>query len=568
MLKDTSTRYFFQPGLTWPLRGVRFSAQAVPRGCVFSVAGKMAFDSNATPTAWLSLFNSAPFDQLIAFFAGKVGGVQYEVGLIQNVPVPDLSSSNMARLEELALEGWSIVRSFVAHGEVSHGFTLPGLLCTDGPTLAARSEAMNARIRLLDERLSNVQAKLDDLCFDLYGIDEADRRTIIEGFAAEEVGEDESSEDADVHDTEGPTAADPATLTAGLLSWCVGIAFGRFDIRLATGEREPPPEPDPFDPLPVCSPGMLTGEDGLPVDSPPAGYPVAWPKDGVLVDDPGHPRDLTASVREVFEVVFDADADAFWTEAAELIEPKGQDIRRWLQKTYFQEHVKRYSKSRRKAPIYWQLATPPASYSVWLYAHRIGRDSLYQVLNDFVSPKLRAEERKLHSLLEEAGENPSSSQRKELAAQEAFVSELRVLRDEVARAAPLWNPNLNDGVVIVTAPLYRLVPQLKSWQKELKSHWDALCQGKYDWAQLAMHLWPERVVPKCAEDRSLAIAHDLEDVFWEQDADGKWSAREEPTRPIDELVAERTSPAVKDALENLLHAPPLTGGRRPRKAAA
>jgi hypothetical protein len=83
-----------------------------------------------------------------------------------------------------------------------------------------------------------------------------------------------------------------------------------------------------------------------------------------------------------------------------------------------------------------------------------------------------------------------------------------------------------------------------------------------------MHLWPERVVPKCAEDRSLAIAHDLEDVFWEQDSDGRWSARGEPTRPVPELVAERSSPAVKDALESLLDAPPLTGGRRPRKAAA
>ena len=38
--------------------------------------------------------------------------------------------------------------------------------------------------------------------------------------------------------------------------------------------------------------------------------------------------------------------------------------------------------------------------------------------------------------------------------------------------------------------------------------------GKYDWAHIAMHLWPERVVPKCATDRSLAIAHGLEDVFW------------------------------------------------------
>ena len=79
------------------------------------------------------------------------------------------------------------------------------------------------------------------------------------------------------------------------------------------------------------------------------------------------------------------------------------------------------------------------------------------------------------------------------------------------------------------APLWRLVPH-KPWQRELKKKWAELAAGKYDWAQLAMHLWPERVVPKCAEDRSLAIAHGLEDVFWVEDEDGKWQrATSRPT---------------------------------------
>ena len=75
------------------------------------------------------------------------------------------------------------------------------------------------------------------------------------------------------------------------------------------------------------------------------------------------------------------------------------------------------------------------------------------------------------------------------------------------------------------------------------------------WAHLAMQLWPERVVPKCAKDRSLAIAHGLEEVFWVEGTDGKWTARKTPTRSVDELVRERTSPAVKSALKSLLEAP-------------
>src|SRR5207247_9531976 len=110
--------------------------------------------------------------------------------------------------------------------------------------------------------------------------------------------------------------------------------------------------------------------------------------------------------------------------------------------------------------------------------------------------------------------------------------------------------------------LWRLGPQHKAWQKELKSKWDELAAGKYVWAHIAMHLWPERVVPKCATDRSLAIAHELEDVFWKESANGKWTRRPIPTKSVEKLVRERTSPAVKAALNSLLETGTNTGKRR------
>ena len=114
--------------------------------------------------------------------------------------------------------------------------------------------------------------------------------------------------------------------------------------------------------------------------------------------------------------------------------------------------------------------------------------------------------------------------------------------------APLWHPDLNDGIVIVLAPLWRLFAHHRAWSNELKSRWGKLAKGEYDWAQLAMHIWPERVIPKCAEDRSLAIAHDLEDVFWAQDDDNpdKWHPRHTPTTPIDQLIADRANPTIHD----------------------
>ena len=141
--------------------------------------------------------------------------------------------------------------------------------------------------------------------------------------------------------------------------------------------------------------------------------------------------------------------------------------------------------------------------------------------------------------------------------------------DEVKRVAPLWNPNLDDGVVLAMAPLWRLVPQHKPWQKELKSRWDELCAGKYDWAHVAMHLWPERVVPKCATDRSLAIAHGLEDELWVSVEGEKWKPRTTPLRPLADLIRDRSSPAVKAALNSLLEAPAMgVGSKRVQKGKA
>lgn len=175
------------------------------------------------------------------------------------------------------------------------------------------------------------------------------------------------------------------------------------------------------------------------------------------------------------------------------------------------------------------------------------------MLHDYVEPKVQHEERKLNGLRTEAGANPTSKQRKELTAQEAFVDELRAFKAE---------PDLNDGVILCFAPLWRLVPQHRAWQKECKKVWDELVAGIYHWAHLAKHLWPERVVPKCAEDRSLAIAHGLDDVFWQEDTPGKWQPRSVAPDTVQKHIAERSSGAVKSALANLLAAPAPGNGRR------
>lgn len=570
LTRPASVQHFFRPGLTWPRRTQGgLSMRVMPRGCIFADKGPAAFvdgDPTRELFALAAIANSRPFHALVDM---QMAFGSYEVGVIQRTPVPDLSDADQARLADLARRAWSLKRALDTRTETSHAFSQPALLQVEGDTLQARARAWSELSAARSQGVAAIQAEIDERCFDLYGLGPEDRRSIEVGFGPTEASDEPDDEDRD-DDERSDDELDTAPLVASLLSWCLGVAFGRFDVRLATGARPLPPEPEPFDPLPACSPGMLTGEDGLPLDAPPSGYPLAFPTDGLLVDDPGHPRDLVKSVRAVFDKAFN-DAHARWHEAAELVGARGGDLRDWFARTYFGEHIKRYSKSRRKAPIYWQLATASGSYSVWVYIHRATPDTLFRVLNDFVGPKLDHEREKLDRQTRDAGPNPSRTDRDSLAAQEAFVDELQALRAEVARVAPLWKPDLDDGVLLNFAPLWRLVPQERSWQTECRKAWDKLCAGEYDWAHLAMHLWPERVVPKCTEDRSLAIAHGLEDVFWREDGSGNWHAVDVTEVTLRQLVEERTSSSVKAALKDLLAAPAPTGksgGRRAPSAPA
>ncbi len=279
----------------------------------------------------------------------------------------------------------------------------------------------------------------------------------------------------------------PVSVVSDFLMWCVGVAFGRWDVRFALDPNKLPPLPGPFDPLPVCSPGMLTGADGLPLSASPHGYPlpVAW--DGFLVDDPDHPNDIVAAVRNVIRLLWPANAEAIEAEACQVLGVP--DLRAWLRdpRGFFTYHIRRYSKSRRKAPIYWLLQSAKRNYGIWLYYPRLNPDSLFRAGREYADAKLNLENGRLedmqNSLAAALGSGRKIQERK-LAAQAALAAELKSFQKALDAAALLEvKPDLNDGVLLNIAPLHELV----SW-KEAGSAWRELLQGKYEWSSISQWL--------------------------------------------------------------------------------
>lgn len=503
-----STEHYFRPGLTWPRRTNGLSFRVLPAGCIFADKGPATFVENDLGLELLALcamLNSRPFGYLLALQLARTQLAQsYEVGLIQQTPIPDLTPETTQHLATLARCAWSIKRSLDTASETSHAFMLPALLQIPGKSLTTRALAWTERIRESNAKLAHIQGEIDEHAFNLYGIHGLDREKMLETSDNVDEGGAEADNDAADEDHEELTEVNATALVAQLLSYGVGLAFNRFDLDLALGRRPLPPEPEPFAPLPVCSPGMLTGEDGLPLRQAPPGYPLRIAADGIIVDDPDHPDDLVRCVREGLDLVLapssmvpggakhNGQSTMDWEqEACEILGVR--ELREYFRKPgkggFWDDHIKRYSKSRRKAPIYWLLQSSRKNYALWLSYHRLDKDMLFKALMHYVEPKIRLEESRLDTLrAQRVDVGTSGSVAKKLARdidrQEALLSELRDFEDKLRRVANLHlDPDLNDGVVLNIAPLRELVP----W-KEAKTYWDELLAGKYAWSSIGKQL--------------------------------------------------------------------------------
>jgi len=518
--------YYYREGCCYGRAAGRwFAAKPLFPGMVFGDKGPAIIsDGVLNSHALLAFLNSDPIRYLLHTQAqgGGIRTLHIETGLIDELPLPDFSPTDRELLENAGREAISIRESQHGISEVEPIFD---------PDLFRKPMSLRERRDALERRLIDGDARVMQLVSAVSAA--VGRNFALEPEVATSFPPLDQHRVVDLH-----PMVTIRSVAVSLLSFAIGTAFGRF---LGISPES-------------------TAKSSFPLAG--AYYPLRPLGDaGFLVNDAGHPKDIVAAVTRIL-----SDAG---TSVGEMEDVLAVDLRTFISRNFFDLHRTQYSRSRRKAPIYWQLATPSTAYSVWVYFHELNKDTLFRLRNDVLVPKINLETKRLEELRSDEIATGGRAVREQVEQATRLVDELTTMRDHISALAALWHPTLDDGVAINFAVLWRLVPHSTSWQKDLRSKWNDLVDGKCDWAGLAMHLWPERVVQKCATDRSLAIAHDLEDVFWSKDEKGKWKPRHTPLRPIEELVGERTSPAVKDALRNLLEGPePVAPGKRTRKSKA
>ena len=471
----TGVEFHFRHGLTYPLvTNKGLSVRPMPSGGICDNGGPGIYaDTECELWYALAILNSSIFEYLVRCLTSSR---HWQAGYLSASPFPSGSAKEKEVLANLSRAAFELRRAIESRNEEHSAY------------YAISTEALRSDFQQYRAVASTfAESRL-----------ELDRRVSVEYGVTEEVWKQCHASQPE----RGPGIEIGNILSLDFsqfasqeisrrVSYFVGAMFGRWDIRFVCNDGLERVVPGPFRMLPACSPGMLQGADSLPLTGTPDGYPVSISRGGILTDDPEHSDDIVRRVRDVIEAIWKDQADSIDKEACEILGVS--ELREYFRKSgsggFWEDHVSRYSKSRRKAPIYWLLQSSKKNYAIWLYYQRLDKDLLFKTLVNYVEPKIRLETSRLSTLRTHktsAGDSGKEAKRlaKDTERQEDFLSELRDFEDKLRRVANLHlEPDLNDGVVLNIAPLHELVP----WN-EAQSYWEELLKGGYEWSSIGKQL--------------------------------------------------------------------------------
>jgi hypothetical protein len=257
----------------------------------------------------------------VARFRGeKFAWPNFQAGMVQGLPACEFSDETLELIKEHVDSEVNKRRAVVQHHEPYQEFLLPAWIHS-----GAGGETIWDLYSLFGKGLEH---KITE-AFGLTSVQLVElERDIREAVSIRGGSEDTESEDSQDESNEDDQELNvelisetPEAKAVGLLMYVVGVVFGRWDVRIAIDLSIAPKLPAPFDPLPVCPPGMLVGPDGLPAKSgcvvseewlrarpdantlpkegvigeatiPDSEYPVQVSWNGVLVDDPADAWDI------------------------------------------------------------------------------------------------------------------------------------------------------------------------------------------------------------------------------------------------------------------------------------
>lgn len=485
-----NSNYQLLPGICYGKRGEYVDCHILRNKSFFTVEGLAIPDiSKESSYSILSLINSV-FGQ---FSINLYTGQHKHAGYMNLLPMPDYNK-RQSGIEKIVNEIIDIKRHWFSLDETNLEYH--GLI-----EQLDINDSIDSTLDTLQQQLSNDYSRYqdlvkanDDLWMDIAYIEEGSEfRETLNNYKSKRPYEELLSIDG----ASSQNIINKQVMVQEIIMELVGMAFGRWDMNYALQKKEIPAFGDVFDALPFMPVVSLDAK------AQPADY-LPIPMDGLLMGLPNHPLSLVKRVQEAMRTIWGEKADDYEYELCHLIGVENLQDYFESPQGFFDYHFKRYTKSRRKAPIYWPISSPSGAMTVWVY---------YPQLSDQTLPHILLMLSKEHTALQSDLTNAQlANDRKQEAKLMNMMAEINFLETELQRVHELpYKPNHDDGVPITAAPLVNVFRH-NGWKNECQNNWDELSNGDYDWSHLAYSIYPQRIRDKVKKDWCLALTHGLEEL--------------------------------------------------------
>lgn len=493
-------------GIGFGKRGEMLDAHILKDGFYYSAEGLAIPKLSKSESIFgLSFLNSIVSQYTINLYCAQHKGNGY----VNLLPMPDYES-RQEEIERIINEIIEIKRKLFSLDETNLEYH--GLIGQLGITTSLEDalDRMQDRLTADFERYEKLVKANDDLWMDLAEIKrDSDFRNTLNDYKSRRPYEELLSIDK----ASDGNIIDKKTMTAEILQELVGIVFARWDMAFASGEELIPEFGNVFDPLPFMPVVEYKGAVGdfsnvsplLPelkigISDSSSRYVPHETTTGIIFAGNRH-NNLTDQVREAMSYLWGDHAADIEAEMTKLL---GVDsLRDWYDSPngFFDYHFMRYTKSRRKAPIYWPLSTESGEIFCWIYYPRLNTDTLKRV-----TLMIDGELDRLRALVNQTSDTVSANRLNQKI--DAMVNMKKELQNVIALP---YVPNHDDGVPVTAAPLRNLFANRK-WQKECEENWKKLSSGEYDWSHLAYSIHPAEVRSKAKKDWCMALTHGLEEI--------------------------------------------------------
>lgn len=346
-------------------RGDILDAHILKKGMIFTREGIGLPNISVTEGyATLSYLNSIISQYAINQYCGQHKGNGY----VNLLPMPDYATCQ-SDIERIVKAIIAIKRKWFSLDETNleyHGLIAQMHIDT---TIDAALNKMQEQLTADYTRYEELVKENDDLWMDLADIDRnSEFRQTLNNYKSRRPYEELLSIDG----ASCQNVIDKKVMAQEIVMELMGMTFGRWNTAYAKGEQAIPEFGDVFDALPFM-PVVSLDEAACPAQ-------LDVPTDGILTNNSDSSLCLASHVREVMHYLWADRADDMEYELCQLIGCKSLQAYLASPTGFFDYHFKRYTKSRRKAPIYWLLASEDGTMDYWVYYPKLSKNTLPQAM--------------------------------------------------------------------------------------------------------------------------------------------------------------------------------------------